>query len=196
MRKFIVSTALAVVFLVSATVQADIERGTDVFLGSGYGLVELFSVTLEKKEGSWSVVDGGWDYTGLAAVGDPLDVTPGLPTNKFPLRDFVLIYPADDVPYPYLDFVVSLAGDTNADGLTINGDAIEGIGNYFYGLLAVLNDTGELDFRFASVLNSDATQFVFAGYGVVRADSPEPATLALMGFGLAGLGLARRRMKK
>jgi len=33
-------------------------------------------------------------------------------------------------------------------------------------------------------------------FGLYNADIPEPATLAIVGLGLAGLGLARRRMKK
>jgi len=77
-------------------------------------------------------------------------------------------------------------------------------GNYFYHFASLLGDVSSLgDDNWSLVFNfdnSDKQGYTFSLLDVGNPDLvpvaiPEPTTLAILGFGLAGLGLARRRMK-
>jgi len=99
-------------------------------------------------------------------------------------------------PYPFFGYAASIEG--SADDLALLsifvnespadfGDS----GMFFYNLEQILLAKSLLDFDFGH----PAERVVFTFYGYT-APIPEPATLAVMGLGLAGLAVARRRMKK
>ena len=91
--------------------------------------------------------------------------------------------------YSYLEFNF----DTVAESILLNFDV--GIDNFNPGDIYLISDS----------FGTDLNQNDSAGIGVIidtggtisvsRASVPEPATLALFGIGLAGLGFARKKMK-
>jgi len=73
--------------------------------------------------------------------------------------------------------------------LNVNGDAVANVGNWFYNLVFNYGPLGdELEVNFGAV-----PMYTFTLYAVQSSEVPEPATMAIIGLGIAGLGLARKR---
>lgn len=94
---------------------------------------------------------------------------------------------ADDSSFDFPEFIAFIVEgfDFDTGGLTFGTTFL---GDLEINALGFLNADGFLDVTITSIFGD-----FYVGKSTLTVQVPEPATLALLGFGLVGIGMARRR---
>ena len=143
---------------------------------------------------------GGWSFSdplGIGVVGDDEFQLPPDPAPPPPG------YPSDILLLNAEGNVANLSGFVLPNGIVLVNMRMQWIETLIPSINDFLSDQnlpgvlpsfeGRLALDFIDPLTGDPSAVFFNGFTVSRV--PEPATLALLGIGLAGMGLTRRRKK-
>ena len=198
MSKYIVSLVLAVAFLVAANVKAEMVVSSQYTVITGANPDTQGKVWVEATG-----TDTGVDFKFYAEPADSFNLNGS--------KNIAYIWGSGDVFDTTGLSQGGMSGGGNGNENWWNGggwefglgdkptlDPVQFTANYadgkgwddFYAAL----DNFKLGFHLG--IGKDSGKIYFLEFGPPENATPEPATLALMGLGLAGVAIARRRMKK
>ena len=219
MKSVKIVLAFVTVMLLFAAVpaKADVIRG----LEDGRSLQEIFQITFTKDQdtGKWNAEEIFWNPDSEVGSGFRVETLPtGLSLSAVSVSQTQGILPQGTIGYAasvsadgisiasldaFLDSVLIVYGTAGSDFLGrptfvpeggYYGSTI-GTGNYFFDLWEAHLQSGKtIEFDFDNAVGV-GNAYTFTFYRETDTSVPEPATLAILGLGFAGLGLVRWRKR-